>query len=345
MKKKLRLGIIFGGRSGEHDVSLESAASVLRAIDRSKYDVVPIGITREGRWVLGGALQENSESPRRALDGVFRTGKLVTPPADPTGRRMIPVDRRNPQRALDVIFPILHGTFGEDGAVQGLLELGGVPYVGAGVLGSAAAMDKDLMKRLFRDARLPIVPWILLLRGEWEASPGAARRRIEAQIGYPAFVKPANLGSSVGISKVHSRRELAPAIRLAAKYDRKIIVEKGIDAREIECAVLGNDDPRASIPGEVVPINEFYDYDAKYIQEGSRLIIPARIGAPRSRQAQEFSVRAFKAVDCAGMARVDFLLSRKSGKLFVNEINTIPGFTSISMFPKLWEASGLPYTK
>jgi len=247
--------------------------------------------------------------------------------------------------AVDVIFPVLHGTFGEDGTVQGLIELAGIPYVGAGVLGSATGMDKDIMKRLFRDTGLPVVPWVLLLRSEYHAHPMKARRRVETEIGYPAFVKPANLGSSVGISKVRNRAELYSALNLAGRYDRKILVEKAIDAREIECSVLGNDTPRASVPGEIVPVNEFYDYDAKYVQEGSKLIIPAKIGASKSREVRELSIRAFKAIDCAGMGRVDFLMNRKSGKLFVNEINTIPGFTSISMYPKLWEASGLPYAR
>lgn len=344
--KKLRLGILFGGRSGEHDVSLESAASVLGAIDRSKYDVIPIGITRDGQWMLGASPLAMREPSPQALATVFKTGVSIAPPADPTRPELRPLaNRPHGERSLDVVFPILHGTFGEDGTVQGLLELAGIPYVGAGVLGSAAAMDKDLMKRLFRDAGLPVVPWILLLRRNWKTASAVLRRQIQKEIGYPAFVKPANLGSSVGISKVHQPRELAPAIHLAAKYDRKILVEKGIDAREIECAVLGNDNPRASVPGEIVPVNEFYDYSAKYIQEGSRLLIPAPLPSRLSRQVQELSLRAFKAVDGAGMARVDFLLERKTDKLYINEINTIPGFTSISMYPKLWEASGVPYRK
>ncbi|MGH9377998.1 MAG: D-alanine--D-alanine ligase family protein [Terriglobia bacterium] len=346
MPKKIRLGILFGGRSGEHEVSLESAASVLKAIDRKKYDVAPIGITREGRWVLGSAL---SESSPKALAGVFQSGKAIAPPADPTRRELAPLP--SPSRAvrntgaLDVVFPILHGTFGEDGTIQGLLELAGIPYVGAGVLGSATGMDKDIMKRLFRDAGLPVVPWILLLRSELNPGHARARRRVASTIGYPVFVKPANLGSSVGISKVHGQGELQAALELAGKYDRKIIVEKAIDAREIECAVLGNDAPQASVPGEVVPVNEFYDYQAKYVQEGSQLIIPAKLGAARTRKVQQLAIRAFKAIDCAGMGRVDFLMDRKTGKLYVNEINTIPGFTSISMYPKLWEASGVPYAK
>lgn len=349
MTQKLRIGILFGGRSGEHEVSLESAASVLAAMDQDKYEIVPIGITRDGQWMLGSAPSGLAAPSPRALASVIQNGQAVMPPADPASRelapRAVPPSGSADHAALDVIFPVLHGTFGEDGTVQGLLELAGIPYVGAGVLGSAAGMDKDLMKRLFRDAGLPVVPWIVLLRSEVSVGLDRARRRVAREIGYPAFVKPANLGSSVGISKVSKPRELAAALRLAARFDRKIIVEKAVDAREIECAVLGNDAPQASVPGEIVPVNEFYDYQAKYVQEGSRLIIPAKIGATRSRQVRELSVSAFKAIDCAGMGRVDFLMERKSGKLYVNEINTIPGFTSISMYPKLWAASGLPYPK
>lgn len=319
----------------------------MKALDRSKYDVTPIGITKEGRWILGRMLEGGAP---HNLAAVMDHGKLVAASADPAGPKLIPLHRAlsgKPQATpqLDVIFPILHGTFGEDGTVQGLLELAGIPYVGAGVLASATGMDKDVMKRLFRDAGLPVVKWTLVLRTEWEARPAAVRKSIEKEIGYPAFVKPANLGSSVGISKVRRRAEMGPAIALAAEYDRKILVEKAIDAREIECAVLGNDQPEASVPGEVVPVNEFYDYDAKYVREGSELIIPAKLSASKTREVRALALRAFKAIDGAGMGRVDFLLDRKTGKLWVNEINTIPGFTSISMYPKLWEASGLPYPR
>jgi D-alanine-D-alanine ligase len=343
VRKKIRLGILFGGRSGEHEVSLTSAASLLKALDPAKYEVVPIGITRQGRWLLGSAAD-------KLLPGVLKNGKPVTPSVDPTGPGLIPLSlaERGPSNrrpAVDVIFPVLHGTFGEDGTLQGLLELAGIPYVGAGVLGSAVGMDKDVMKRLFRDAGLPVVPWIVILRGKWVEEPRTARKLIEREIGYPLFVKPANLGSSVGISKVRRARELAPALDLAARYDRKILVEKAVDAREIECSVLGNDRPEASVSGEVVPINEFYDYEAKYIKEGSELIIPAKLTKRQSATVRKLAVAAFRAVDCAGMARVDFLMDRKSGTVFVNEINTIPGFTPISMYPKLWEASGIPYPR
>ncbi len=342
-KQKLRVGILFGGRSGEHQVSLNSAASILQALDPAKYEVVPIGITREGRWLVGS-------SADRLLPGVLEKGKPVTASVDPTGPKLIPLNSTLNQTSaggceVDVVFPVLHGTFGEDGTVQGLLELAGIPYVGAGVLGSAVGMDKDVMKRLFRDAGLPVVPWLVFLRGQWERDAVNVRRAIRSKLRYPLFVKPANLGSSVGISKVHNARELGPALDLAGQYDRKILVENGIDGREIECSVLGNDRPEASVPGEVVPVNEFYDYEAKYVKEGSELIIPARLTPRQTKEVQELAIGAFRATDCAGMARVDFLLQRKTGKIFVNEINTIPGFTSISMYPKLWEASGVSYSQ
>jgi len=349
VNRKIRLGILFGGRSGEHDVSLTSAASVMQALDPEKYEVIPIGITREGRWLLGS-------SADKLLPGVLQNGKPVTASVAPTGPRFIPLGptksrelaRRkttDTRPEIDVIFPLLHGTFGEDGTVQGLLELADIPYVGAGVLGSAAGMDKDLMKRLFREARMPVVPWITILRSEWERDPEAVLAAIAKQLAYPLFVKPANLGSSVGITKVHTAKELKPALDLAAGYDRKIIIERGVDAREIECSVLGNDSPQASVPGEIIPVNEFYDYEAKYVKEGSQLIIPAKLRPRQARRVQQLAVQAFQAVDAAGMARVDFLLDRRTAALFVNEINTIPGFTPISMYPKLWEASGLPYAK
>ena len=350
MPKRLRLGILFGGRSGEHEISLISAASVLRALDPRKYEAVPIGITREGRWRVGSTPQQLAQAPERALTGILESGQVVTASADPGRPGLIPIGNRTalPEAAsadqrLDVVFPVLHGTFGEDGTVQGLLELANIPYVGAGVLASAAGMDKDAMKRLFRDAGLPVVKWVLVLRNDWESHPGAWRRRIARGLGYPLFVKPANLGSSVGISKVRGPGELSAAINRASCFDRKIVVEQGLDAREIECSVLGNDHPQASVPGEVIPVNEYYDYEAKYLKEGSQLVIPAKLSRRLTRQVQDLAVRAFRAIDGSGMARVDFLLDRTRGTLFVNEINTIPGFTPISMYPKLWEASGIPY--
>jgi D-alanine-D-alanine ligase len=280
---------------------------------------------------------------------VLEEGRAVTPSVDPTGPKLLPLAKASgavdARPEVDVIFPVLHGTFGEDGTIQGLLELADVPYVGAGVLASAAGMDKDVMKRLFRDAGLPVVPWELVLRTEWENDPAGVRRKIEKRLRYPIFIKPANLGSSVGITKVHLRTEFQAGMDLAAQYDRKILVESAVEAREIECAVLGNDQPEASLPGEIVPVNEFYDYEAKYVKAGSELLIPARLSRRQIKRVQELAVRAFKAIDCAGMGRVDFLLDRKGGKFFVLEINTIPGFTSISMYPKLWEASGVPYSK
>lgn len=343
MSRKIRVGVLFGGRSGEHEVSLTSAASILHALDRKKYEVVPVGISREGRWLVGSAAT-------RLLPEVLEQGEPVVPSVDPAGPRLIPLKpaaiaegAKDP--ALDVIFPVLHGTFGEDGTVQGLLELAGVPYVGAGVLGSSVGMDKDVMKRLFRDARLPVVKWITVLRSDVERIPAGVARRVGRVLRYPVFVKPANLGSSVGISKVRRAAELKPALALAAQYDRKVLIERAVNAREIECAVLGNDDPQASVPGEIVPVNEFYDYEAKYLKEGSELIIPARLPKGKAREVRELSIAAFRAVECSGMARVDFLLDRRSGKLYVNEVNTIPGFTPISMYPKLWEASGLAYPR
>ncbi len=347
--KKIRVGLLFGGRSGEHEVSLTSAASVLGALDPEKYDVVPIGITRDGHWRVGSGAQQLLASGERALPAVLENGALVTASVDPTGPKLVPIDSARAAgdipRELDVVFPVLHGTFGEDGTVQGLLELAGIPYIGAGVLASAVGMDKDVMKRLFRDAGLPVVPWIIVMRSDWESDPKRVRKLVEKKFRYPVFVKPANLGSSVGISKVKKPSELVPAIDLAAQYDRKILVEKGINAREIECSVLGNDNPVASVAGEVVPVNEFYDYEAKYVKPGSELIIPAKLTRAQAARVQELAVRAFRALDGAGMGRVDFLLDRKTGKVYVNEINTIPGFTPISMYPKLWEASGLPYPK
>jgi D-alanine-D-alanine ligase len=371
--KKLRVGILFGGRSGEHEVSLLSAASVLNAIDKSKFDVVPIGITKEGRWLTAEhaerLLQGKPHEDRHLRAGdpettpgaaVLAKGEAVVVPPEPVHREqgMVPFQtaealaRRASDRAInvDVIFPVLHGTFGEDGTIQGLLELADLPYVGAGVLGSAAGMDKDIMKSLFRAAGLPIVKHVTILRTDWEAEPRKSEKLIEKNLKYPMFVKPANLGSSVGISKAHNSKELGPAIYEASKFDRKIVIEEGVGgkknkAREIECSVLGNDQPKASVPGEIVPSKEFYDYNAKYLDEGSELIIPAKLNKAETKKVQELAVKAFQAVDCSGLARVDFLMDPKTRKIYVNEINTMPGFTSISMYPKLWAASGVPYPK
>ena len=361
--KKLRVGILFGGRSGEHEVSLLSAASVLNAIDKQKYDVVPIGITKEGRWLTeshaerllrgeaAGAASSQNPHHLRAGDPettpgavVLAKGEAVIVPPVPQAHGLVPFESAaiSTQKGIDVdvIFPVLHGTFGEDGTIQGLLELADIPYVGAGVLGSAAGMDKDIMKQLFAFAGLKIVKHVTVLRSQWEKDPKKVTKLVESKLKYPVFVKPANLGSSVGISKAHDRKELGPAIKVAAEYDRKIVIEEGVGgkkhkARELECAVLGNDEPRASTVGEIVPAAEFYDYNAKYIDEGSQPVIPAKISKKQMKEVQEMAVRAFKSVDCSGLARVDFLMDPKDGKLYLNEINTMPGFTSISIAPSV----------
>jgi D-alanine-D-alanine ligase len=363
---KLRIGILFGGRSGEHEVSLLSAASVLKAINKDKYEVVPIGITKEGRWLTDAhaerLLRGEAESGRHLRAGdpqatpgaaVLAKGEAVIVPPVPQSHGLIPFESEaaSGQKSIDVdvIFPVLHGTFGEDGTIQGLFELADIPYVGAGVLGSAAGMDKDVMKQLFAGAGLAIVKHVTVLRSQWEKEPKKVTKLVESKLKYPLFVKPANLGSSVGISKAHNRKELGPAIETAAGFDRKIVIEQGVGgkqkARELECSVLGNDEPVASVVGEIIPGAEFYDYNAKYIDEGSRPVIPAKISKKQMKQVQEMAVRAFKSVDCSGLARVDFLMEPKSEKIYLNEINTMPGFTSISMYPKMWEASGLKYSE
>jgi D-alanine-D-alanine ligase len=357
MAKKLRVGVLFGGRSGEHEVSLLSAASILKAIDRKKFDVVPIGITKEGRWLAAADAAELLEGEQSAVARRLRAGDPeATPGAKllhegiPTLLAPVPGPQGPAGKAIDVVFPVLHGTFGEDGTIQGLFELAGIAYVGSGVLGSSAGMDKDAMKRLFAQAGLPIVKHVTLLRSEWEASPRKAVAKIEAALKYPLFVKPANLGSSVGISKAHDRRELGPALDLAAKYDRKLIVEQGVGgsksrARELEVRVLGNDDPKASVVGEIIPGKEFYDYEAKYLSEGSVPVIPAKITRAEAKQIREMAVAAFRACDLAGLARVDFLMEPDGKRrIYLNEVNTLPGFTQISMYPKLWEATGIPYS-
>jgi len=341
---KTRVAVVFGGRSGEHEVSLASATSIMDNMDQSKYEIIPIGITKEGLWLLDGEPMKALTSGRR--DGGAAPAMVsAAPRAEPQAPIAADSRSRGVPLAVDVVFPVLHGPYGEDGTIQGLLEMAGVPYVGAGVLASAAGMDKAVMKALFLQAGLPVVGHILVSRKEWEAAPDAALDRIEESVGYPCFVKPANLGSSVGISKAVDRTALAEALRTAARYDRKLIVEKGVDAREVECSVLGNDEPVASVPGEVVPCNAFYDYRAKYLDEGSQLLIPAPLPPETTEEVRWLAVEAFKAVDCAGMARVDFFVEHGTGRVLVNEINTIPGFTKISMYPKLWEASGLPYPR
>jgi len=363
MAKKLRVGILFGGRSGEHEVSLLSAASVLQFIDREKFDVVPIGITKEGRWLAASEANNLLEGNRSEVAQRLRAGDPETTPGarllqegiptlmapEPGGSSILAPNQRPGGQPLDVVFPVLHGTFGEDGTIQGLFELAGIAYVGSGVLGSSAGMDKDVMKRLFQQARLPIVKHVTLLRAEWEKSPRKSVALVEKALKYPVFVKPANMGSSVGISKVHDRKELGPALTLAARYDRKMVVEEGVGgkkskARELEVAVLGNDNPEASVVGEIVPGKEFYDYEAKYLSEGSVPVIPARLTRAQSKQVREMAVAAFRACDLSGLARVDFLMEPDGKKrIFLNEVNTLPGFTRISMYPKLWDATGLSY--
>jgi D-alanine-D-alanine ligase len=334
--RKLRVGVLFGGRSGEHEVSLASAASIIRGLDPQKYEAVPIGITKEGHWLIGAGAQ-------KMLPEVLRTGQRVLMSADPTESALMPLDGSPRGQKLDVVFPVIHGTFGEDGTMQGLLELAGLPFVGAGVLGSAIGMDKDIAKKLMQVAKIPVVPWMAVQRAEWERQPKEIRRAIEKKFKYPVFVKPATLGSSVGMTKVHSRPELGPALDLAAEFAMKIMVERAVSAREIEVSVLGNHDPRASIPGEIVPHREFYDYAAKYLEEGTKLLIPAKLKKSEVKKVQSMAVTAFRALELSGMARVDFFIEKRGGKIFLNEVNTIPGFTSISMYPKLWEANGIPF--
>jgi len=335
-KKRLRVGVLFGGRSGEHEVSLASAASVIRGLDPDKYEAVLIGISKEGHWLIGGAAQ-------KLLPDVLKGGRRVVMAADPTDAALIPLDRSEMGQKLDVVFPVMHGTYGEDGTIQGLLDLAGLPFVGAGVLGSAIGMDKDVAKRLLLQAKIPVVPWVTVYRADWERDPISVQKQIEKKFRYPLFVKPAALGSSVGMSKVHSRKELKPALDLASEFAMKILVERAVSAREIEVSVLGNHDPKASVPGEIVPHREFYDYTAKYLEEGTALIIPAKLKAAQIKKLQALAVAAFRTLELLGMARVDFFLEKKGGKLYLNEVNTIPGFTSISMYPKLWEATGIPF--
>ena len=340
MTRKLRVGVVFGGRSGEHEISLKSASSILAALDRDKYEVTEIGIDRDGKWMLTGDPMNSlssgavDEDQGQALAKTERLG-LLSVRGD-----ALPDDVSN----LDIVFPVLHGPYGEDGTIQGLLEMAGLPYVGAGVLGSAVGMDKAAMKALLRHAGLPVAPHLLVLRSDWQSRPEAARIDAAREFGYPMFVKPANLGSSVGISKVHNAAEFHPAMELAAKYDRRILVEQAIeDAREIECSVLGNDRPEASVCGEVFPAGEFYDYESKYFDDRSRTVIPAEVPESLRDRIRSMAVEVFTALDICGMARVDFLVRRSDDEIFVLEANTIPGFTQISMYAKLWEASGLSY--
>jgi len=350
--KKLRVGIIFGGRSGEHEVSIRSAQAIIEAINPKKFEVVPVAITKEGKWL--GPSQSTQLLPEN-IRGLLASGTNeqtgdVALLGDPSHKGLIAIHKDNSSTVaekLDVVFPALHGPFGEDGTLQGLLEMADVPYVGCGVLASSCGMDKVTMKSLFAQAGLPICKHTWFLRSQWRANPDKILRKVQSEIGLPCFVKPANLGSSVGVSRAKDKKTLSDAIDLAAEYDRKIIVEVGVDAREIEVSVLGNDEPQASLPGEIVTNSaEFYDYSAKYIDDqAARLEIPAKLPAETIAELQDLAVRAFRAIDGSGLARVDFFVLRNTGQVIVNEINTMPGFTSISMYPKLWEASGIGYSE
>lgn len=339
MPIKIRVGIIFGGRSAEHEVSLLSAKNVVEAIDKNKYEPVLIGIDKKGKWVMNDSSNFllNSENPKLIkLNNKANQSVSLVPQ---NNGRITNLNTGQSYKSIDVIFPILHGPFGEDGTIQGLLKLANIPFVGAGVLGSAVGMDKDVMKRLLREAGIPVAKFIVYKSGET-----VDFNKIVKTLGLPFFVKPANLGSSVGISKVKNKKEFSKAIKLAYQYDTKIIIEENIKGREIECAVLGNDKPITSVPGEVIPRSDFYSYEAKYLDEnGAALEIPAKLSKSIIRKIQNLAVMTFKILCCEGMGRVDFFL-KKNGQILVNEINTIPGFTSISMYPKLWEASGISYT-
>ena len=359
--KRLRVGVLYGGRSGEHEVSLASAAAVFANLDKKRYEPVAIRIEKDGRWTLADrpptamSAGEVIEHARLESARPVRSGREVHLVARPSEETILSIERSRARGEalgeamvtglnLDVIFPVLHGPYGEDGTIQGLLELANVPYVGAGVLASAVGMDKAMMKVVFAANALPICAYRVVLRHDWERTRDAIVSDLERALGFPMFVKPANLGSSVGISKAKDTPGLADAIDLAGSFDRKVVVEAGVPSpREIECAVLGNDHPEASVAGEVIPSREFYDYEAKYIDNASRIVIPAELPPATMEEVRRLAIGAFRAIDCAGMARVDFLLSATTAGIFVNEVNTIPGFTTISMYAKLWAASGLEY--
>jgi D-alanine-D-alanine ligase len=344
LRKKLRVGVIFGGRSGEHEVSLRSAESVINAMDKSKYEVVPIGITGEGRWLI--SQDAAAMLPQAVMDS--KSHRQVAIIGDPTKQGLTQLykgDESLSSQRLHAVFPVLHGTFGEDGTIQGLLEMAGVPYVGCGVLASATGMDKVLMKQLFAHAGLTTIEYEWFMRSTWEENPAAVIKRVSRELGFPVFVKPANLGSSVGISKAASKKALRDAIDDAARYDRKIIIERAVEGREVEVSVLGNEHPMASLPGEIITGHEFYDYDDKYIDSASRTEVPAKLSKKITARLQRDALLAFQAIDGSGLARVDFFVEHKTNRVIINEINTMPGFTSISMYPKLWEASGISYSE
>ena len=353
--KKLRVGVIYGGRSGEHEVSIASAAAVMQNLDKQRYEPIPIRIEKDGRWLIADRLPASAsaaevieQSRADAAKRLGRGGREAHLVAHPSDEQIMTIERgASPSvtgLALDVVFPVLHGPYGEDGTVQGLLELANIPYVGAGVLASAVGMDKAAAKQMFASHGFPQTPYLVVARKEWGQSRDAVMANVTATLGFPVFVKPANLGSSVGISKAKSAAEVGGAIDMAAEFDRKIVIEAAVpNAREIEIAVLGNDDPEASVPGEVIPSREFYDYQAKYLDDDSRVVIPADLTPEVAAQVKRLAIAVFKALDCAGMARVDFLMDGRTGSVYVNEINTIPGFTTISMYSKMWAASGVPY--
>ncbi len=336
---KIKVGVIFGGRSGEHEVSLVSAQSVIKTLDRNKYDVIPIGISKQGLWLTGNDAMKYLKTGQ----GENISQNFISP--EPDTKEIVKVLNNKPktiQKLLDVVFPLLHGPYGEDGAIQGLFELSDLPYVGAGVLASACGMDKAIMKALFEKAGLPIGNYISFTHHEWSKNISFYQNEIKEKIKFPLFTKPANLGSSVGIMKCHDESELKSGVEEAFKFDRKVVIEENIVGREIECSVLGNNEPKASLPGEVKPKREFYDYEAKYVTGDSDLIIPAKLTDQEVSEIQKLAIKTFKSIDCSGLARVDFFI-KEDGQIVVNEINTMPGFTSISMYPKLWEVSGLPY--
>ncbi|NLY43067.1 MAG: D-alanine--D-alanine ligase [Clostridiaceae bacterium] len=340
MAHKITLCVLFGGQSSEHEVSRVSAASVIKNLDKEKYEIVTIGITKDGEWFMyRGPVEkiasgewEKVNNPRAVLSPDARTGGIIKI-----------TDGETTMARIDVVFPVLHGLYGEDGTVQGLLELANIPYVGSGVLASSLAMDKAYAKLVFKHVGIPQADWEVFYRNELKEMAQVVDR-VEARFGYPCFIKPSNAGSSVGITKAHNRRELEEGLLIAAQHDRKIIVEEFINGREIECSVLGNDEPEASVLGEIIPSREFYDYDAKYNDDTSELIIPASLPEETADKIREYAVKAFKALDCSGFSRVDFFVHKETGEIYINEVNTIPGFTNISMYPKLWEASGLSYT-
>jgi D-alanine-D-alanine ligase len=345
VKKRLRVAILFGGRSGEHAVSLRSAASIIEAMDKDKYEVIPVGISEEGQWFAGGNPMQALEE--KNLPGGCYLSVMIPDPHEPGLLLLDPADKNNCKGfiPLDLVFPVLHGPYGEDGTVQGLLELANLPYVGAGVLSSAAGMDKAVMKILFQEKGLPVGDYLYFKAHSWAEEKETILKLVEERLGYPCFVKPANLGSSVGVSKAAHRKELIQAIEAALRYDFKVIIEAFISGREIECSVLGDEEPIASIPGEIKPCNEFYDYEAKYLNDRSELIIPAPLAPEIEEKIKEYAVQSFLAVECSGLGRVDLFYEEESQEIIVNEINTIPGFTTISMYPKLWEASGIPYSE